>query len=776
MNQQLKVRETLKNKPFRVIRGGGQSLLERIDKNSLTIIFYIIIMLCICALHCLDAGHYVDFFPINGTFQNYNPVRRLLDGQIPYRDFQDYLGMGHLYIGSFVTLIFGGNYQASLQAFSFLQFVGLALCSLVIAYSVFQRLDKALILSNLFLVCVLIQPAFFKNAIIGNDEMLTSVTTALGPGNSARFVRGMILPVVVILLNIGYELYKRIIPIIHNKSIVKNGIPYIGFGIVAGFSFIWSNDYGISCWLCIAVFSFWLCLSRERSLVISLIMMAVEMAMSVLSVAIFAEIFTLGHLQQWFTSTFGTGGYQGWYYNSGSGKSFYIFDVDFSYIMCMQAGLALYYLIKVFIHRGTVDSIRRYGMQGFMNMACFCAVNEYKVLSGGYAREVALSVLYLSLIYELINYIGASFHASDKKKCIAIISVIACVSWIIATCKDEFYFNVFTEKSGTYVEEMGGYLQARGDDLLSTDSFLSGEKVWATYASAQEVVSDCYQPSGTDYIIHVLGNQQRTDYLKKFNQGGFKYTATIREDFSDWECWIRQANWFFYRELYKNWHPVYSNSYELYWERNRDEEKNVVTDNIELNIADIDESTKKISVKYDDSINGFADVYLNYEVLAKPNHSSKFNIQKMLHVENTGTVYALGGYGVDGKYYESNYLRDVSREYIPIRVVNGYGEITITSSPSKSTSLNLIECNCEEIYTVTSNYANIDSISDDNYSVIIANTQHNIDAIVGVTSVIIQDKRYEVASIDNADNSITIHVNDPIEYHVGEENQLRFLR
>lgn len=118
----------------------------------------------------------------------------------------------------------------------------------------------------------------------------------------------------------------------------------------------------------------------------------------------------------------------------------------------------------------------------------------------------------------------------------------------------------------------------------------------------------------------------------------------------------------------------------------------------------------------------------------------------------------------------------MSCEYIPIRVVNGYGEITITSSPSKSTSLNLIEYNCEEIYTVTSNYAYINAISDDDYSVIIAYTQHNIDALAGVTSVIIQDKMYEVAGIDNTDNSITIHVNDAIEYHVGEENQLRFLR
>lgn len=37
-----------------------------------------------------------DFLAINGDFQNYNILRRFLDGQVPYRDFTNYLGMGVL--------------------------------------------------------------------------------------------------------------------------------------------------------------------------------------------------------------------------------------------------------------------------------------------------------------------------------------------------------------------------------------------------------------------------------------------------------------------------------------------------------------------------------------------------------------------------------------------------------------------------------------------------------------------------------------------------------
>ena len=35
-----------------------------------------------------------DFVAYNGDFQNYNIFRRLLDGQVQYRDFTNYLGNG----------------------------------------------------------------------------------------------------------------------------------------------------------------------------------------------------------------------------------------------------------------------------------------------------------------------------------------------------------------------------------------------------------------------------------------------------------------------------------------------------------------------------------------------------------------------------------------------------------------------------------------------------------------------------------------------------------
>lgn len=84
---------------------------------------------------------------------------------------------------------------------------------------------------------------------------------------------------------------------------------------------------------------------------------------------------------------------------------------------------------------------------------------------------------------------------------------MAGMAWCVSSAKDEMIFSLFEEKGGVYVEALGGHLTERGQDLLDTDTFLNGEDFFATYASAQEVVSDTYQPSGTDYIIHVLGDE-----------------------------------------------------------------------------------------------------------------------------------------------------------------------------------------------------------------------------------------------------------------------------
>ena len=747
-----------------VLKRGGY--LKKISKGSWIFIFEMILLIVICIMHSLSAGHYANYYPINGTFQNFNPVRRFLSGQIPYRDFQDYLGMGHLYLGSILTALYGGDYQGSLQAFSFLTFGGLALFSLMVSMAVIKRKEIAGALTNILLIVFLVEPLFYKNGIAGTIEILKALECALAVGNSARFIRGMILPIAGFLLLVGFLIYKKFFTVKFLKY--KEILIYVGLGIVAGFSFAWSNDYGVSCWLCLLIMAFWLSVCRNRSIIHSIVSLAITAGTSIVCLFITVEIFTLGHFGQWFSATFGTGGYQSWYYNSS--KSYYLYDVDFSYIMLIQAGLAIVYLIELFVAKGTMAACRRYGILAFANMVCFCAVNEYKVLSGGSSREVALSVLFLNIVVESGLLFADLPNKRKATQAILVSSSIIGLAWVIATAKDEFVFKYMTDKEGVQVEALGGNLTSLGDDLLETEKFLNGEEFFATYASAQEVVNDTYQPSGTDYIIHVLGDKQRENYLDAFENGDFKYAATIREEYTDWESWVKTANWFFYRKLYQSWHPVYANTYELYWTQNEEDDENLISSGFTMTVIDVDDSTKKIIVQCENPVNGTADVYIDYSVDKKRNRSSIINIQRMLKVENTGTVYAGGG-----SYYESDYLRSKSAEYIPVPVVNGYGEVTLTSNPVRSTNLTLNQAECDCIYTVMSEYIVLQGIqSDENYFTV-SNIAKYINAVNGINAVEFGGKEYTVNRTEITEGEIRIYVDQSIE-KIGNLENILFLR
>ena len=102
------------------------------------IIIYIISLFTV-AIYTYMNSIYADFFAINGVFQNYNVVRRLLDGQIPYVDFAVYLGLGHLYIGALFTYIFGNSYIASKLAFDFLNMLSFVLVIIALSKGSFGK-------------------------------------------------------------------------------------------------------------------------------------------------------------------------------------------------------------------------------------------------------------------------------------------------------------------------------------------------------------------------------------------------------------------------------------------------------------------------------------------------------------------------------------------------------------------------------------------------------------------------------------------------------------
>ena len=145
--------------------------MRKIKKNTWIFIIEIVLILLICALHAVKSAHYSNFYPINGTFQNYNPVRRFMNGQIPYKDFQDYLGLGHLYTGTLFTFVFGGTYRNSLAAFTFLTIGSLALLSFVIGLAIIGKKETSATVTSIILMLIIIKPFFFTNFFAGTEDI-----------------------------------------------------------------------------------------------------------------------------------------------------------------------------------------------------------------------------------------------------------------------------------------------------------------------------------------------------------------------------------------------------------------------------------------------------------------------------------------------------------------------------------------------------------------------------------------------------------------------------
>lgn len=741
-------------------------------KNNVLFLLLGITLIGVMLVYSLNAGHYVDFYPTNGTFQNFNPVRRFLSGQVPYRDFTDYLGLGHLYLGSFVTWILGSSFKASLIAFTFLTVLSFALIAFAIAYCFFS--DKLLAISIAIMIVLLdfIRPVFGFDSKVFNGSIISAFNASLGPGNSARFIRSMILPLSILLFLIFLKWAKKRSVII--KKISNRYVYAAAIGTIGGLSFLWSNDYGISCFVCLIVMTAWVALAKYKKIGIAMICASIEVLSSIISIGVFATIFSFGNFKGWSSFIAGSGGYQMWYYNAPDNIC-YIFDLELGIFPLIQAALCIVYLILIFKNSHDNRSLFKYSILAYLNMTCFCAVNEYRLISSGELYEYANVVLILIILFELLYLMKEAI--AKYRSLIGWASLVLGFIFIISVGRDEFMFKYMSEKEGAYIEALDGYNREFSEDLLKTYNFLQGKEVFATYSTAQDVMNDNFQPSGTDYIIHVLGDESRENYLEAFNNRNFEYVSTINKEYNVWEVWVERANWFFYRELYKNWHPVYINTYEVYWEMN-DYEDNYIS--FEGNV-DVSASDNKVTlqIECDESVNGIADVYIDYEVEKGNSKFAKLAFKTLLNVKE------ISDYDSEMEFYHANNLRAKGAEYIPVKITNGIGCVELTSVPEKCTNITLNDVKVGNIYPVLQQYIKVKAVSLDdegNYYLNARNSgQFSESMLYDISFVEIDGAKYRVNEIAVDGIKVSLYIGDILEeeaeqindYLYNESNMIR---
>ncbi|MDF2923206.1 MAG: hypothetical protein K0R57_2120 [Paenibacillaceae bacterium] len=686
--------------------------------SSLSCLILIILLILFCIIRAFSFTILSDFNPINGDFQNYNPFRRLLEGQIPFKDFSVYLGLGHLYSGSLLLRFFGSNFTISLFSVAFMTTFFLILWAFGTSYIILKDKVIALLFTNFIILLALHRINLFGTLI--PSDFSDSFKFGLAAGNSARMIRGAVPILIAMLLLFGSKVLNRLQ---HNRSLfnwlnVYNSlIKKSCAALVSGVFITWSNDYGVASYICFSLVYLLIIIKiYNKSIGKIFLSIFLYIVVSIIGCIIVLTLVTRGHPYEWFAYTIGVSQYQSWYYGSfPEVKSFFVYNTDNSFFTFLTLGLALIYFYKLLKASKHEDEILRYGLPAYLLLTGWLAANMYKLLSGGLYRETTYLILFLVILSECLQFLRSLLRTDNLikiKRAIIISIVLLATTNIVTEGITITSSKMFLQRNASYIDGLQGYVTSLAPSLNSAEERTRGGQIFATYASAIETINNQFQPTGIDYIIHALGDRKRADYLEVFREGDFQYAATIRNNYSPYEYWIRNANWFFYRELYDNYNVSFANSYELFWEKSN--KKNLKKLPMSVSTEKLNNSSYRVNIKMDDlSVNGTADVELSYRTDFNQPFFKTLAFRRMVFVQEiTEFPFVNAAIGTNPNFFippkSDGY-------YIPITIVNGQGEVILESYPKEHTDFFINKLEVKGIFDEPFGTLILEDLTDENW-------------------------------------------------------------
>lgn len=683
----------------------------RAKKEDIFFVLFCVITAIIFASYRSVNG---DFVAYNGDFQNYNIFRRLIAGQVQYKDFVNYLGNGMVFINLPLVYLFG-TFGDSVFITNFTTSVLYSLILYISLYTVLQDRKKAYVISGMMAIASFIvlhmgfHGTFYYNYIY-------NVVYMGELGHSMRTTRAF-LP--FMLVGIIYIVKTKIKCDSLLIDIFQTCRLRIAVYFVLGMLTVWSNDYGYSCVVCIFVIMLLVNLFGRsvfpvRALAICKPLLACVTAMisTIAGMLSSVAIITHGNIMEYFSITLGISQYQFWYYGNHYDKYLTFSDIfsDRKYVFLTVVFFlhAVFFLVQVILDQINDDKICRL----FLHSTCYCASLVYVVGSGAHnyaSLELVNYILIFGLLGKIIlSKIRLSYTAAILKKnqfsfYLVAMLLMYCISINIIRKNISYENKEAIAGLNTYSTIGAGLDQCAAD--------IGDETIFSTYAGALETVNGVFQPTGTDYIIHVLGDKQRDEYIDNFVQGEYKYASTLKNEYTIWEYWSSRVNWYFYRELYLRYRPVKETNYSIIWERS--DRENVLETDVDLKWEYINNSTCKIDIALPDYEEGaYVDLEIKYRTVWTQDRLRKGGMRKVLCVQDGGEQY--NGYGSNSCYYLKE---NTNSSFIPIYVRNGRGYAYISSYPISCTKLEGVEISVKNVLRAPDFPLHVTNYTDDHRSI-----------------------------------------------------------
>ena len=630
-------------------------------KKLIAITFYFTCVFSIAFVMASERINVCDYVSINGDFQNYNIFRRFLDGQTPFVDFASYTGIGTLLV-NVPILIFNNTFANSLFVTNFTSFIIFTIVVATIFYLVTKNLYISLFIS-------IFTPKFISSqiliSILGQEQgtiFTQRFTDLFTPSNSIRSVRSFLPILLVIICYLGIFIYGKTKKDTVNLLQIINTNKFIMVtGFIHGFFIIWSNDFGFatvaSIFIILLLLDFLFFKSPFKNIVINLLIL---ISSAILGLLTSTTLITKGNPFAWFKSTIETAEYQGFYFYSGSPVIKYIFSnftlliytFLFIFILCYY----LYKLIKNQIEDNDIYLV-------FIILSILGATYIYIIGTGLHSMCEPIEVYLILFILAFLT--KAILKILNKYKKI-IINLTLSIFFMLTTLV-LYQAIVFTPKiTGTYCEQLGG-TTTFNKAIFETKEIVGDDEIFSLYSTGLEIALGQYQPTGYDYIIHALGDSAQQKYVDTFLQGEYKYVQTPSMDVAEW---VANQNWYFYKHLLSGYEKIFKTEYSWIWKKT-DIEK-IVAD-VEYEIVPINDSTIKIVCTSSYTKPFIAEFLVDYNMNFKNSTSYILSLGKNNLSANIDIV-------IDAEHYIGANYPSTSIEYMPIKMVDGKGEITLYST------------------------------------------------------------------------------------------------
>jgi hypothetical protein len=511
----------------------------------------------------LVKGQMLRYSPINGDFQTYNPLRRMAAGQVPGRDFQPYMGFGTTYVTYLPFKLMGETFAASKFSAELSHEWLFGLASFVLFILLRFNWKTSLALSFLVQIYAIIPTLDPTSSPSVFATLSTAENSALGLRATLPFLSAGLLLLI----------YNR------KADFTKNQEALL-WGVMAGAQGCWSNDFGYASLAALSA-TYLLFVWRASPKVSSLL---VHFLGVIAGYILLFFIVTQGYPLRTLSYNFGgVAKDQFWYFMLNENEKIFSLGGLLKYVVEFPiVSLPTLSALAISIYVMAQKKADLKDILFFYIVTATLAAAAIATIGGGIQARyfcAPMRLVYFIALFFILKCIPNIFQEKYQKFLIPASAICGVLFYILyapvslLNWKKEVL--ILAGKDHFYSEAAGGFLENSQKREIKIAKQFENKTVFSTYSSLMEALSNKFQPSGIDYIIHALGKENRAHYLQSFkdSQPDFVTTPNERpssdEYWTPWETWSRRANWWFYREMLLSFEPVAQMPLHVVWQRRK---------------------------------------------------------------------------------------------------------------------------------------------------------------------------------------------------------------